>query len=292
MPKEVVFVGPRQIEVRDYEEHSPGSREVKVRILYSGISHGTEMSHYRDDAIWHHKWVEADGFVREGKSTPYPFTYGYEDVAQIEEIGEAVTEFKEGDVVGCSAHHRESRIFSMEKINLTTDTFFLSLPKPDDGSFERYIFISLGSVALDGLLLAPIRLGESAVIIGQGVVGLLAMQLCKLSGADPVIAVDLFEERLELARRLGADHVYNPRVSDVGQEVRRLLGGHGADVCFEASGRTEGIGLALHCGTPYPKVIALGMYDGPAGDLISRRGLLPQWGSDSAFPQWRVPLAS
>ena len=49
--------------------------------------------------------------------------------------------------------------------------------------------------------------------------------------------------------------------------MKKILGGPGADVCFECSGRTGGIGLAMHCGTPFPKVVAVGMYDGPADDL-------------------------
>lgn len=265
MSVEVVFVGPRRIELREYEDRAPGPREVKVRNLYSSISHGTEMSHYRNDAIWHHKRVEADGFVTDGQSMTYPFTYGYEDVAQVEAVGEGVTGFKPGDRVLCWVHHRETGLFHMDKVNVSTDTIFL--PLPEDDSYDKYVFVSLATVGLDGLLLSGLRLGESAVVVGQGIVGLLAMQLCRLAGADPVIAVDLLDNRLETAKRLGADYTLNPKHGDVGLAVRRILGGHGADICFEASGKTAGIGLALHCGTPYPKVIALGMYDGPAGDL-------------------------
>ncbi len=122
-------------------------------------------------------------------------------------------------------------------------------------------------MARDGVLLAPVRLGESAVVVRQGVVGLLTLQLCKLSGAEPVIAVDVMDSRLQVARELGADYVLNPENSDVGLEVRRILGGPGADLCFDASGSSGGINLALHCGTPFPRVVALGMYEGPAEDL-------------------------
>ena len=266
MPKEVRFVGPRQIEVGDYRDRPAGPREAKARVLYSGISHGTEISHYRGDAIWHHKQVEASGFVTEGRSMSYPFTFGYEDVVEMVEVGEGVTECKVGDMVACRAHHRETQTFHMDRINRSAETFFFCLA-PGDENYDKYVFVSLGTVALDGVLLAPMRLGETAVVIGQGVVGLLTTQLCKLSGADPVIAVDLLDHRLELARQLGADYVLNPRNGDVGLEVKRILGGHGADICFEASGSSSGIGLALHSGVPFPRVVALGMYDGPAKDL-------------------------
>ncbi len=113
MLQEVRLVAPRHVELNSYQDRSPGPREVKVRVLYSAISHGTEMSHYRGHAIWHHKQVEPDGFVTEGQSMSYPFTYGYEDVAEIVEKGHEVTGFQTGQVVGCCAHHRETAIFSI-----------------------------------------------------------------------------------------------------------------------------------------------------------------------------------
>ena len=272
MPKEVLFVGPRQVEISEYSDPPLGPRDVKVENLYSGISHGTERSHFRGEAVWHGRSVETDGFVTEGRSMHHPFTYGYEDVARVVEVGAEVSELAVGDIVMGSAHHRETRNFDLDraKVGATTrgvgvSVFPYALPPDDD--LEKYVFVSLGTVALDAILVGPVRLGESAVVVGQGVVGLLTMQLCKLSGADPVIAVDLLDERLETAKRLGADYVLNPNHGDVGREVKRILGGPGADVCFECSGKAGGIGLALHCGTPFPKVVAVGMYDGPADDL-------------------------
>ena len=274
MPKEVVFVGPRQVELREYAERALGPRDVMVTNLYSGVSHGTERSHFRGEAVWHGRRVETDGFVTDGRSMTHPFTYGYEDVARVLEVGPEVTELAVDDVVMGSAHHRESRIFNLDqaKVGATTRGVGVSLfpyALPPDDDLEKYIFVSLGTVALDAILVGAVRLGESAVVVGQGVVGLLTMQLCKLSGADPVIAIDLIDDRLETAKRLGADYVLNPSegAGDVGREVKRILGGSGADVCFECSGRSGGIGLALHCGTPFPKVVAVGMYDGPADDL-------------------------
>lgn len=273
MPKQVVFVGPRQVEVQEYEERTPGPREILVRNHYSSISHGTERSHYRGEAIWHNKRVEADGFVANGFNMKHPFTYGYEDVAEVAEVGPDVTEVKPGDMVACSAHHRETRIYHLDNpsggaTGTAGVAVTISLPPlPQDERMEKYVFISLGTVALDAVLLGAPRLGESVVVVGQGVVGLLTTQMCKLSGADPVIVVDLVDSRLRVAKDLGADYIFNPNDGDVGREGQKVLDGHGADVCFECSGTAGGIGLALHCGTPFPKVICEGMYDGPATDL-------------------------
>lgn len=265
MPLEVMFAGPRQIRVDEYEERAPGPREVKVRNLYSGISHGTEMSHYRGDSIWLSSTVEPDGFLTEGQSMEYPFGYGYEDVTEVVELGSGVTEVEVGDRICCWIGHRETGLVDMDAINTSMTSIFLSLPTVAD--MDRYIFVSLATVGLDGLLVSGLRLGEAAVVVGQGVVGILAMQLAKIAGAYPVIAVDLHDHRLEASKRLGADHVFNGRTCDAGKEIRSLLGGHGADVVFEASGTAGGLNLALRCGTPYPKVVALGMYDGPMTDL-------------------------
>jgi len=99
MPKEVLFVGPRQVELGEYIDPPLGPRDVKVENLYSGISHGTERSHYRGEAVWHGRSVETDGFVTEGRSMQHPFTYGYEDVARVVEVGAEVSELAVGDVV-------------------------------------------------------------------------------------------------------------------------------------------------------------------------------------------------
>ena len=161
---------------------------MKVRNLYSGISHGTERSHYRGEAVWHNKSVAPDGFVTQGHSMSHPFTYGYEDVARVVEIGPGVTEFEVGDVVMGSAHHRETRIFNLNEAQMGATARGVSVnvfpyPLPPDESLEKYIFISLGTVALDAVLVGGVRLRESAVIVGQGVVGLLTMQLCRRSSS-------------------------------------------------------------------------------------------------------------
>lgn len=265
MPLEVIFAGPRQIRVDDYDDCDPGPREVKVRNLYSGISHGTEMSHFRGDSVWLRKTVEPDGFITDGQSMEYPFGYGYEDVTEVVEVGSAVSAVEIGQRICCWIGHRETGIVNMDAVNCSTSSVFL--PLPDVADMDRYVFVSLATVGLDGLLVSGLRLGEAAVVIGQGVVGILAMQLAKIAGASPVIAVDLHDHRLDASKRLGADHVINGRTRDAGQEVRELLGGHGADVVFEASGTGSGLTVALRCGTPYPKVVALGMYDGPMTDL-------------------------
>jgi S-(hydroxymethyl)glutathione dehydrogenase / alcohol dehydrogenase len=86
---------------------------------------------------------------------------------------------------------------------------------------------------------AKLTLGESIVVIGCGGVGLAVVQAAVLSGAHPIVAVDIHPPKLDLARRLGATHTVNSRERDLGQGVRDAVGGGGADVVIENTGRPE-----------------------------------------------------
>jgi threonine dehydrogenase-like Zn-dependent dehydrogenase len=132
---------------------------------------------------------------------------------------------------------------------------------------EHGIFVGLGTVALDALITSNIRFSENAVIFGQGVVGLLLLQLCKLAGVSPVIVVDMIDKRLSMSKRLGADYTLNPQTCDVASEVRGILG-PGCDVVFETSGNIKALHESIRCGAPrYSKVLAVAWYQGPAQNL-------------------------
>jgi 2-desacetyl-2-hydroxyethyl bacteriochlorophyllide A dehydrogenase len=274
MPKELVFVGPRKIDFRDYSDRPVQDEEIKLNMLFSGISHGTEMNIYRGTAPLFHK-TRKNGLFQEGEPEwKYPMSYGYEEVGVVTEVGKNVDGFTEGDVVACACGHRETGILHADRTAMELP-FLRLIPKGMNP--EHGIFQALGSVALDALLTSEIRLGESAVILGQGTVGLLLLQLCKIAGANTVIVVDPLDSRLVLSEKLGADYVINPKDTDVAVDVRNLLssdasdsrcGGRGADVVFETSGNTKALHEAIRCGAKgYSKVIAVGWYQGPAQHL-------------------------
>ena len=93
---------------------------------------------------------------------------------------------------------------------------------PDGVDDVQACFAILGDVALHGVRLAQLQIGESVAVHGLGVIGQIAMQLCRLSGAHPVIGVDLVAERLALARELGAAHVVDVAATEVAPAVRAL----------------------------------------------------------------------
>tara|TARA_R110002096_G_scaffold24120_1_gene76268 strand:- start:325 stop:1356 length:1032 start_codon:yes stop_codon:yes gene_type:complete len=116
---------------------------------------------------------------------------------------------------------------------------------PDDVSYEHAAFAEPVSIALHGVNRLPIKPGDSAVVIGAGLIGLLVVQALKAKGAGFVVAVDLDEKRLELAKELGADAALMSG-DDVPEKVRELVGNpDGADVAVEVVGFGPTINLAI-----------------------------------------------
>jgi threonine dehydrogenase-like Zn-dependent dehydrogenase len=132
-------------------------------------------------------------------------------------------------------------------------------------SEEEATFCTLGSTVLNAFRRGAPQLGECAVVVGQGILGQLAIQILRLGGCDPVIAVDLEPKRLSLAERIGgATHYFNPSLVDIEDSVLNLTAGLGADVVFEATGLTETYDLAFALTRPYGRVVALGSPRYPA----------------------------
>src|SRR5258708_28181956 len=93
--------------------------------------------------------------------------------------------------------------------------------------------------------MAKVAAGASALVVGCGAVGLKAIQGAAIARAEPIIAVDISDHRLELARKLGATDTLNPTRDDVPAKVRALTGGRGADFAFEAGGGEATLQLVL-----------------------------------------------
>ena len=118
---------------------------------------------------------------------------------------------------------------------------------PDSLSFDRAAMIEAVSVAVHAVSLTPHEPGDTAVVIGCGMIGQLAIQATKVAGFGKVIAVDIDDARLEMARRAGADVALNSGTTDMPAEVRERTGGHGADAVLEAVGLTQSVRTAVAC---------------------------------------------
>ena len=118
------------------------------------------------------------------------------------------------------------------------------------------------STGLSGAESGNIRVGDAVAVFAQGPIGLCATLGAKLKGASLIIGVDSNAERLEVARRLGANVTLNIKDGDPIQEIKRLTDGRGVDVAIEALGRQETFENALRSIRPGGTLSSLGVYSG------------------------------
>ncbi|MES2239781.1 MAG: bi-domain-containing oxidoreductase [Bacteroidota bacterium] len=159
-----------------------------------------------------------------------PLPLGYCNVGKIIAIGEGVNEFKVGDRVASNGQHAE----------------FVCIPKnlvahiPDDVSDEEAAFTVIGSIGLQGIRLLNPTLGETVVVVGMGLIGLITAQLLVANGCR-VIGVDIDDVKLELSKKWGVIP-FNPKSGDAVKFVEDMTKGVGADgVIITASAKTDEI---------------------------------------------------
>jgi L-iditol 2-dehydrogenase len=116
---------------------------------------------------------------------------------------------------------------------------------PDNLSFVQAAMVEPVSIAFHAIALTPISLNDSAVVIGAGMVGLFVIQALRAAGCGTIIAVDLEQNKLDMALQLGADHGLLAHEIDVAEAVRKLTGGIGADVSIEVVGNTAAVSSAI-----------------------------------------------
>jgi 2-desacetyl-2-hydroxyethyl bacteriochlorophyllide A dehydrogenase len=296
----LLLEGPRTLRLQDEDAPGLGPREIRVRALVSGISHGTELNLYRGTSAFADRVFDRDlrAFVRPDPPRPaYPATLGYELVGTVDEVGAEVRELQPGDLVHVGAPHRDEAVLDLDVAAAST---YPPVLLPAGGPLERWLFVSLGAVALVAAHDARIKLGDHVAVIGLGAIGLLLVQMARRAGAEHIAAVDPVAQRRELARELGADEVFDPRadVEGVGAAIKRRAGG--ADVAVETSGNTAGLHDAIAATRLGGTVVTVGFYQGGAAevrlgeewhhnrlDMVSSMGA---WGAPHRnFPAWDRP---
>jgi alcohol dehydrogenase len=220
-------------------------------------------------------------------------TIGHEPVGIIEKLGSAVRGYEEGQRViagaitpsgwsnacqcGCSSQDGAGTRHGWKPLGgwrfgntidgcqaeyvLVPDAMFNLAPVPDGLSDEQVLMCpDIMSTGLAGAERANIRLGDTVAVFAQGPIGLCATAGAKLSGATTVIGVDRLADRLEMARRIGADHVIDASRSDPVEEIMRLTDGRGVDVAIEALGTQATFEAALRVLRPGGTLSSLGVY--------------------------------
>ncbi|MDQ2662228.1 MAG: zinc-binding alcohol dehydrogenase [Actinomycetota bacterium] len=260
MPQIVQFTGPRQVELVETDAAALTPGDVRVATWFSGISAGTELTAYRGtNPYLTSSWdAERRLFVAGEPSFAYPVRgWGYSEVGQVVEVADDVTSLKPGAIVHGIWGHRSDAVLPATALEWRV------LPDSLDpvlGTFAR-----VGSIALNAVLAADVRLGEQVAIFGQGVIGLLATRLATLSGAR-VLAVDAQPARLRAASRFGAAEVIDATRPGAGERIREVTGG-GADSAIELSGVDAALHEAIRSVAVEGLVAACGFYQGGAANL-------------------------
>ncbi len=243
----------RKLDLVDMPGPAPGPGELLVRVHSCGIC-GSDVHGF-------------DGST--GRRQP-PLVMGHEAAGTVAGVGAGVTGFREGDrvtfdstvycgacffctrgevnlcdnrqVLGVSCgDYRRHGAFAEYVVAPARITYHL----PDALRFEHAAMIEAVSVAVHAVGLTSIRLDDTALVVGAGMIGALALQALKLAGCGQIIVADVDSGRLEMARQLGATDVVNPKQGDVAEFVRSRTSGRGADVAVEAVGATEPIQTAI-----------------------------------------------
>ncbi len=206
-----------------------------------------------------------------GRRRP-PIIMGHEAAGVIAEVGASVSGWSAGDRVTFDSTIYCGRCWFCRRgqINLCDQrqvlgvscedyrrhgafAEFVAVPQhilyrlPDAVSFQRAAMVEPLSIALHAVNRTPIRLDDTAVVVGTGMIGLLVVQALRAAGCGRVIAVDLDARRLELACRLGADEGLRSDQVDVRDEVLRRTAGRGAELAFEVVGISATLQAAVAC---------------------------------------------
>jgi S-(hydroxymethyl)glutathione dehydrogenase/alcohol dehydrogenase len=291
--KAAIFHGPHQdLTIDEVELDKPMAREVVVRTAATGVCHSD--LHF------------VDGFY----PFPAPAVLGHEAAGIVEDVGEHVTQFAQGDhVIAClsvfcgnceyclTGHPNLCRSPEVRrspsdppKIKLAKDgtpvNQFANISSfaermllhenaivkvRDDMPLDRAALIGCGVVTGVGAALntAKVEPGSTVAVFGAGGVGLAVIQGARIAGARQIIAVDMVESKLGLARELGATHSVDASTGDAVAKIREMTGG-GVDYAFEAIGLKVAAEQAFECIRSGGTATIIGMI--PVGQKIELEG--------------------
>jgi 2-desacetyl-2-hydroxyethyl bacteriochlorophyllide A dehydrogenase len=239
----VWFTAPGKIELRESAVPDPGPDEIVVQATKSLISAGTEMVVFRGNT------TPGDFMPPNSEGQfPFPTKYGYQTVGRVVEAG-SESGYSIGERVFTRHPHQE--LFTIRAI----PEYVVRIPDGVDDSAAT--FLNLTRVALTGLLDVPVKVGEVAVVFGQGIVGMMCGRIARLN-AGTLIVVDRFESRRALALEYGADAAVDP--SDAAATIAELSGGRGADVVYEASGAGPALQASIDVAAQSGEIVAISMY--------------------------------
>ncbi len=144
--------------------------------------------------------------------------------------------------VSC-ADYRQNGAFA-EYVSVPGRVLF---PLPEKVTFEQAVFVEPAAVALHAVRRAQAGPGQTGLVVGTGIIGLLTLQALKAAGCEKVFATDLSEGRLALAKELGADAIFPAKAGGLKEAILALTGGEGVDVAMECVGISVTVQSAIEC---------------------------------------------
>lgn len=239
--KQIVFTKAYMAELLDAECLPPKENEVTVQLEYSAISAGTEKANY----IGLRNGVD----VAENAEAVFPRTVGYSSAGIVTETGADVNDIKIGDRVAVYLGGVHKKHITLNRKNV--------MKIPDEVSTKEASMALISTFPLAAIRKTRLEIGESAMVMGLGILGIFAVQELRAAGAYPIIAVDPVRERREFALRLGADYAFDPTEAVFVQKVQEVSNG-GVNVCIEVTGLGVGLIQALDCMKEMGRVALLG----------------------------------
>lgn len=288
----------KRLEVTDMPRPDLGPEDVLVRVMACGIC-GSDIHGY-------------DG--SSGRRIP-PLVMGHEAAGTVAEVGSEVPDLSEGvpvtfdSMVSCGDchfcrrgqtnlcdHRRVLGVSCGEYRQHGAFAEYVVVPRhtiyrlPDSLPFEHAAMIEPVSVAVHAVNCTPIQLGDSAVVVGSGMIGLLVIQALRTAGCGKIIAVDLDEAKLRLACTLGADEGLCPNRCDVTELVKEMTEGRGSDIAVEVVGATAPLATAIASVRKGGSVTLVGnlsrQVDLPLQAIVTRElSLYGSCGSSGEYPQ-------
>lgn len=253
--KSLLLTAYNHLEITDMPLPAAGPGEVLVRVEACGIC-GSDV-HGLDGST--------------GRRIP-PIVMGHEAAGTVEAVGDGVKRFKKGDRVtfDSTVYCGECPYCKIGQINLCDNREVIGVsegnyrrhgafaeyvvipdrimyPLPADFPFEEAAMLEAVSVAMHGVKVSPVVGGETALVIGAGMIGLLTLQAAKAAGCARVFISDVDKTRLDLARKVGADEVLHCSGAELLSEVKRLTNGRGVDLALEAVGLNQTVASAIDC---------------------------------------------
>lgn len=240
--KQIVFTDYNRAELLEMPLSEMRRGDVRIRTAYSAISAGTEKANITGDVI-------IPGMRDQKPEKIFPRCLGYSETGIVEAVGESVMGVKPGDrVLSFWGMHCEYQVLPERQV----------VKVPDNVDLLDAAFVFIGTFPLAAIRKCRVELGERTMVLGLGILGQIAIRLLSIAGAQPVIAVDLDENRRTLALENGADYAFTTSDLDFERKVSEVTDGRGVNVMIEVTGFGEALNQGLRCMAKMGRVALLG----------------------------------